>query len=706
MRSSRPLCHRILSLLLTFFAAHFSAQAADDDGEDYDVKARVVRISLIKGEVTLKRLGNSDWEPARINFPLVEGDTLATDRDARVEIQIDARNFVRLGSSSMLRIVTLRDEGVALSLVDGTASVRLARFDHDHEYFEIDAPKTTLAAEKKGLYRIDVERSGLVRFTVTDGGRARIYSETSGFALRDGRAAELLNEGPGAGDWQLQAAAPRDSWDNWVDDRERYLTQRMRYDTQYYDNYVWGAEDLDAYGNWAYVNDYGWIWRPHVTVINNYNDWAPYRYGHWTWCPPYGWTWVGYEPWGWAPYHYGRWVYYDNYWAWCPRSQYYQHRSWWRPALVAFHISFGNNVSWYPLSYHHRDPRSNHYRAPDRFAPLTGRELANLRRVNPAYLRAVTALPANEFGNENARLRPASEVLARRVMNEEPLRGDLPVRPANAPGSRVPTGDRGGQIIVGRPARVTPGVQLAERPTGAAVRTPGASLDNDLRHARIFGNRDPVPVTDGRLNEGRMESRPTGAVTRPPHGVREPIRPPGGDGDVNRGDDSFKPERTLRTKPAERNDLIERGDRGLPRERPAPTERTPQGRRNPPDTNNSTPTERQPVRQPVVRPPAEENDSDRPARPDRIERPAPAERHEEKPRPEQHDRAPRSEPPARTYEAPPPRSEPAPRNEPAPRQESPPQRSEPPARTEPAPQRSEPARETVRPARPKEDDPE
>ena len=35
-------------------------------------------------------------------------------------------------------------------------SVRLAKFDRDHEYFEVDAPKTTLAAEKNGLYRIDV----------------------------------------------------------------------------------------------------------------------------------------------------------------------------------------------------------------------------------------------------------------------------------------------------------------------------------------------------------------------------------------------------------------------------------------------------------------------------------------------------------------------------------------------------------------------
>ncbi len=374
-------------------------RAEDDDADEYDEKARVVRISLIRGEASLKRNGNSDWERARLNFPLVEGDTVSTDRESRLEIQIDARNFVRLESNSILRIVTLRDEGIALSVVEGTASVRLAKFDGDRESFEVDAPKTTMAVEKKGLYRIDVAKDGRVRLTARDGGRARIYSETSGFTLRDGRTAELIFEGADAGDWELLAAGPRDSWDSWLEDRERYLAQRLRYDNKYYDNDVWGAEDLDAYGTWAHVDDYGWIWRPHASIINNYPDWAPYRYGYWTWCPPYGWTWVGYEDWGWAPYHYGRWVYYNNYWAWCPRSQYYRNRSWWRPALVAFSISFGNNFCWYPLSYYHRDPRSRHYRNydRDRLSPMRERELANLRRVNPAHMRAVTQREGRGF---------------------------------------------------------------------------------------------------------------------------------------------------------------------------------------------------------------------------------------------------------------------------------------------------------------------
>ena len=124
---------KLLVLLLTLLSLTTLARAADDtdEPEDYDVKARVVRISLITGEVNLKRNGNQDWERARLNYPLVEGDTIATDKDGQLEIQVDARNFVRLAPDSTLRIVTLRDEGVTLSVLEGTAVVRLVKFDHD-----------------------------------------------------------------------------------------------------------------------------------------------------------------------------------------------------------------------------------------------------------------------------------------------------------------------------------------------------------------------------------------------------------------------------------------------------------------------------------------------------------------------------------------------------------------------------------------------
>jgi hypothetical protein len=640
MWSSRRFSSFLL-LALTFLSVNISVRAYDDEAEQYDVKARVVRISLISGEVSLKRKGNTDWERARLNFPRVEGDTVSTDRESRLEIQIDARNFVRLAPSSTLQFVALRDEGVALSLTEGTATVRLSKFDREHEYFEIDAPKTTMAAEKKGLYRIDVPLDGRVRLTVGDGGSARIYSDTSGFALRDGRTAELVIDGPNTGDWEFIATGPRDAIDDWVNDRERYLAQRLRYDVQYYDEYLWGAEDLDAYGDWGYTADYGWIWRPHGSSVSVYTDWAPYRYGHWVWCPPYGWTWVGYEPWGWAPYHYGRWVYYNNYWAWCPRSSYYRDYSWWRPALVAF-VIVGDNYCWYPLGYHQRDPHSHYYNQPGHLTPLRADELARLRRVNPAQLRAVTTANAALLGTENLKPRRADDVLARRAIGSETLRSGLPAR---APARASTTASGTGEMTVGRPARANSSSQPLERSTGAAARTPGVPLDDELRRSRVLNGRDARPaapvVNSSTRTSTEVETRPTGAVTRPP-----------------------------RTSP-DRNDSMDR----------TPDEPRPERRA----VNPSNPVGDTPSRPTRIEPSVPSDPGDRPAR---------SRERSESARPER-----RSESPQPTYQPPQQRSEPPPRVEAPQRSEPPPQRVETP-RSE-APQRSEPP---SRPARPDNDD--
>ena len=93
MRSLKSLLLPILFLATTLtFTAR--ASAADDvDESEYEEHARVMRVSLMRGEVSLRRAGNVEWERAKLNLPLVEGDTLATGPDSRLEIQIDAHNF-------------------------------------------------------------------------------------------------------------------------------------------------------------------------------------------------------------------------------------------------------------------------------------------------------------------------------------------------------------------------------------------------------------------------------------------------------------------------------------------------------------------------------------------------------------------------------------------------------------------------------------
>ena len=667
-------------LLLTLSLTPDVARAEDANEPEYEEYARVMRISLLKGEVSLRRAGNYEWETARLNLPLVEGDTLATGQGSRLEIQVDARNFVRVGEDSVLEVVTLRDEGIALSLKEGTLMLRLARFEREREYFEMDAPRTTIAAEQPGLYRLDVTRDGEVRVTVRDDGRARIYSETSGFVLRENRMARLFYSGHTEGDWELGSASSFDQWDFWNDERERYLASRLKFEDRqrYYDPDVWGAEELDAYGDWVHSRQYGYVWRPHVTVINNYVNWAPYRYGHWEWCPPFGWTWVADEPWGWAPYHYGRWVYYNNAWCWAPRGYGYDYRrALWRPALVAFvyvPTRLGEHLAWYPLTYGQRDPRGRHWqRGRERLSPLSAGAAADLRRVNPAHLRAVSSVPAREFGVRSMRARPAPTDVAQRALNGEPVLGRLPVTPADArrvyaPGARgrgddasggrlnLPTARPGGNdgragLTIVRPAPAMPPRAIPERNTGAARRTPGQPLDEELRRARVFNGRTartPQPNPGAQINPSGNEG--TGIVSRPfPTTRRLPA-----DGSGNNESPSF-----TRIRPPRPSSDEER-----PREPPPSAER----RVRPPSAGGEGDAPRtRPTR------PAE----DRPAAPPVYTRPVPRER------PSQNEERPPQPPPRRND--PPPRSDPAPRNDP------PPSSAPPPRIERPAPREDRPA---------------
>ena len=109
---------------------------------------------------------------------------------------------------------------------------------------------------------------------------------------------------------------------------------------QGYDSSVQNGYDLDelnSYGEWVNVNNYGNAWRPYAV-----SDWAPFENGHWT-SSTGEWTWVSYEPFGWIVYHYGYWFDDPNYgWVWIPSDND------WSPARVMW-MNYDDYVSWAPL---------------------------------------------------------------------------------------------------------------------------------------------------------------------------------------------------------------------------------------------------------------------------------------------------------------------------------------------------------------------
>ena len=74
--------------------------------------------------------------------------------------------------------------------------------------------------------------------------------------------------------YKTSDAPPKDEWDRWNNDRDHTIQSAQSW--SHTDRYYTGSEDLDAYGHWGNIPDYGPVWYPSVSV-----GWTPYRAGRW-----------------------------------------------------------------------------------------------------------------------------------------------------------------------------------------------------------------------------------------------------------------------------------------------------------------------------------------------------------------------------------------------------------------------------------------
>jgi hypothetical protein len=524
---------KISLFLLPLFLTNTNAFGFEDDVQP-QVTARVARIEVLSGDVQVRHADSRDWERATLNLPLVEGDEISSSSNARLEIQFDTYNYLRLSENAYLKITTLRDEGVAVSLPQGTMSLRVFEFNKDRAFFEIDAPKTTIAVQKAGMYRIDAgdAASSEIRVTVTEEGQARVYSESNGFTLRNGRSAKIFLEGNYEGESEVADASRFvDDFDEWTLERDTIIAKRLKdsYYDQYYDRDIYGADDLSEYGEWIYTRKHGYVWKPYGNSIARYANWSPYRYGHWRWIPPFGWTWVNDEPWGWATYHYGRWIYVDSSWYWTPYGYYRPRRSWWNPALVVIG-NWGGYVCWYPLPYNYGYYNYNSYYynnttiinnttvvvvnptpTPNASPTPGGSTFSTLNpkgNVPPFQVvppSGVVSVAANEFGTGKTGFKTAPTTLAEQVLIKVP---NEKTNPPVLPSIKELSGKVSKEILAETPKNAKIESQIK---TGVTDRQVGVSMNEKLQKERVLDNRD-TPVRNEPST--KTDVRDTGAVKR------------------------------------------------------------------------------------------------------------------------------------------------------------------------------------------------
>ena len=286
----------------------------------------VARLSLIHGDVSTQRGDAGDWSAAALNQPVMTGDKVSTGDNARTELQLDFANILRLGPNTKANIANLTQKNIQIQIGQGIATYSVSK-DSEAEP-EIDTPNFSLhPAHHDGVFRIEVRPDGDTVVIVREG-EAQISTPQGSTEVRSGEMATVRGDANSA-QYKISPAPDRDDWDRWNSDRDHMIRNASSW--HHTNRYYTGTQDLDAYGSWQNVPDYGDVWVPNESA-----DWAPYRDGNWTYEPNYGWTWVGYEPWGWAPYHYGRWFPYRAGWAWWPGPVGGFYRPFWSPAYVSF----------------------------------------------------------------------------------------------------------------------------------------------------------------------------------------------------------------------------------------------------------------------------------------------------------------------------------------------------------------------------------
>ena len=328
---------RVLLFSLAIFVAALVPVCAQDnpnadaapDGQ-YEPGRAVARISILNGDVSVRRGDSGDVVAAALNAPLMADDRLLTSSSSRAEVQLDSSNMIRIGPNAEVRFTAMDMKSFQIQIAAGTVTFRTLRATQ--ALVELDTPSVAVRPMRPGAYRVTVHEDGTSEITVRSG-EAEIDSQRGGEHLEAGQTMDA--RGPASDpEFQVVQGAPLDAFDRWNDDRDRYIENAQS--TRRVSPNISGAEDLDQNGQWVNDPNYGSVWQPTVGP-----DWAPYQNGRWVWEDYYGWTWVSADAWGWAPYHYGRWFWGAGGWAWYPGPVFAN--PFWAPAYVGF-FGFGGGL--------------------------------------------------------------------------------------------------------------------------------------------------------------------------------------------------------------------------------------------------------------------------------------------------------------------------------------------------------------------------
>lgn len=336
LMSQNPMNRRLrkTGLLAMIFALVFAlaplSRAQDyQDDDGHDSQARIVRISYVEGSVRLD--SGQGYESATMNVPLTERDWLQTGSDGWAEVQFEDGSLVRLAPDTVIAFTQLAraSSGATLTTIDldqGEAEFKVAQ--HNDGEFNVTVKKNTIALTRSSSFRVTSTNANPLEVAVWKG-EVSVSEKDNGGEVAVKQNETFVLDPNDVSRYALDKGVDADDLDQWSTQRDDALSTYASSSGRYIQSpYQYGTSDLNYYGQYYDVPEYGYVWQPNNVGLG----WDPFSNGYWSYSPGFGYTWVSAYPWGWMPYRYGRWVFVNaRGWCWVPGGW---NRWYSRPRLV------------------------------------------------------------------------------------------------------------------------------------------------------------------------------------------------------------------------------------------------------------------------------------------------------------------------------------------------------------------------------------
>jgi len=486
-----------------------------------DSHVRIVRLSLVDGDVQLDKADGRGFGTAYVNMPIVHQSKLWA-RDGQAEVELEDGSSIRLTPDTIIAFndLSLDNNGgrnTSVELQQGTAYFDIRYRDSDH--FQLDFGRNRVSLDKSARFRVNVDKHDFEVAVL--GGEIEVENASNAeVAVKKGETIRLDGDDPDR--YYLAKGVDAENYDQWDNARAKWHDEAVASNSYQNGNVAYGS-DLGQYGNYFYVPGYGYMWRPYSVGLG----WDPFADGYWISYPGFGYTFVSGYPWGWAPYRYGSWQFINGYgWCWNRGSNWnnwqtvppvYNVPPHYRPPMPPHHhgspVMVVDNGRVLPVPHRHMIVDND---AIEHHRPVA----AKVTTANGDVVQQGSVRPGQGFVGRpgftsiaptaGVTIAPTPRVTGPRFGNPRWGDGERIPRQAQIPAAQAPPATMSVVSPRPTPAPVPAAAQPRPMPTPPVRMAPAVNNDRPMPSPRMEPRSSPAPMRMGSgMSSGAAMSRPS-----------------------------------------------------------------------------------------------------------------------------------------------------------------------------------------------------